>query len=71
MNSLIVLADLALTGWIGLLVKLGIAAIVLWAIWAILQHFGVAIHPVVRIVLIAIISIVALVFLVQLLAALL
>ncbi len=67
----IILADLVLTGWVGLLVKLGIICIVLWAIWALLNAFGIALHPAVRIVIIAIVSIVALVFLAKLLMTLL
>lgn len=71
MNALL-LADLSFgDGWIGLLVKLGIAAIVIWAVVAILKAMGVTFHPVVRIIAIALISIVALLVLVKVITMLL
>jgi hypothetical protein len=48
-----ILAAIATGGLVGLLIKVAIACVVIWAIWALLQWAGIAIPRPVQIILIA------------------
>lgn len=65
MNPFLAALDFSTSGLVSQLAYIAILALVIWGIFAILQHFGVGIHPIVRIVLSVVVGIVLIVLLVR------
>ncbi len=70
MNTLLTIQAIGSGGLIGLLLRVAIACIIIWAIWALLQWAGITIPRPIIIIAIALISILIIIWLFQIFGSL-
>ena len=72
MNAILIAsANIAAGGMVGLLMKVAIACVVIWAIWALLQWAGITIPRPVQIIFIALVCILIIYWLFEIFGSLL